>query len=363
VSTDSKGGVVLEVTDLRVRFRLPSRSLEAVRGVSFKVSEGEVLGIAGESGSGKSVSVMSVLGLLPPSSEVHGSIKYRGQELVGLTERAFRKMKIRGRKIAMVFQETTTALNPIVPVGSQLRSAARANLSSSGEDVDDRIVSALRDVQLTNVDRVLRSYPHQLSGGMAQRVMLAMALSCGPEVLIADEPTTALDVSVQQEILALIEQIVEKRQLAVIMISHDLAVLNEVCQNLMVMYAGEVLESGPIGQVLSEPRHPYTIGLLDSLPRLGDRVARYTTISGTISDRGSSGECAFRPRCSLAMPQCQVRPDMEYVGDEGGAVRCWRHAEARSILTEPDSSGGQIAKLESLRSHLKDASPSEVTSP
>jgi peptide/nickel transport system ATP-binding protein len=257
---------VLVVKDLTVEFSSGHVRTQALRSVDLGLRAGEILGVAGESGSGKTTAALTAMGLLAPGAEVHGSIQYRGTELLVLPERRLRQY--RGRHLAMIFQETASALNPVIRVGDQLTMAARAHARGDRAAVRSRVAAALADVRLHDADRVMASYPHELSGGMCQRVIIAMALSCGSKVLFADEPTTALDVSVQHEILELIRGLVTRRNLAVMLISHDLAVLSEVCDNLAVMYRGRVVEAGVARDVLRNPAHPYTRALLACVPTL-----------------------------------------------------------------------------------------------
>jgi ABC-type glutathione transport system ATPase component len=260
------GEELLVVEDLTVEFTSGPVRTHALRGVDLRLRAGSVLGVAGESGSGKTTAALAAIGLLPRGAEVTGSIRYRGTELLGLPERRLRGH--RGRHLAMIFQETATALNPVIRVGDQLTMAARAHVPGGRAEVRRRVAAALADVRLDDPDRVMASYPHELSGGMCQRAIIAMALGCGSRVLFADEPTTALDVSVQREILELIRGLVDRRGLAVMLVSHDLAVLSEVCDDLAVMYRGRIVEAGPARDVLRTPTHPYTRALLDCLPTL-----------------------------------------------------------------------------------------------
>jgi len=260
------GEEVLTVEGLEVGFSTGRGRTRALRGVDLTLRTGQILGVAGESGSGKTTAALAAMGLLARGAEVGGAIRYRGIDLLGLSEKALREY--RGRHLAMIFQETASALNPVIRVGDQLMMAARAHHGDGHASVRERVASALADVRLHDADRVMASYPHELSGGMCQRVIIAMALSCGSRVLFADEPTTALDVSVQQEILELIRGLVDRRGLAVMLISHDLAVLSEVCDDLVVMYRGRVVETGPARAVLQDPRHPYTQALLDCIPTM-----------------------------------------------------------------------------------------------
>jgi peptide/nickel transport system ATP-binding protein len=322
------GEEIVVIDDLLVEFRTDSGATTAVRGLSLTLRAGQVVGVAGESGSGKTTCALAAMGLLAPSASVSGSIQYRGTELVGLKERELRNY--RGRHLAMVFQETASALNPVIRVGEQLMMATRAHFPGSKSQAKERVATALADVRLSDTERVMASYPHELSGGMCQRVIIAMALSCGSNVLFADEPTTALDVSVQEEILELMRGLVEKRRLAVMMISHDLAVLGEICDDLVVMYKGEIVESGRAQALLHEPAHPYTRALLDCLPRLhGERVL-LPEFRDAGPDLASAG-CRYRTRCDFASSVCEVAPDLDLVASQQGRLsRCWKSS---SVLT------------------------------
>ncbi|RLV55337.1 ABC transporter ATP-binding protein [Aeromicrobium phragmitis] len=254
---------ILSVRGLQVDFGGPH---QAVADVSLDLHAGQILGVAGQSGSGKSLTALAALGLAPTNADVSGSIRFKGRELVGAKESE--RAKVRGSGMTMIFQETVTALNPVVQIERQLELALRANVACSKAEAKDRIVQALQDVQLRDVSRVLESYPHELSGGMCQRVMIAMALVCGADVLFADEPTTALDVTVQREVMDIIRRITDERKLAVMLISHDIGVLDEVSDRLVVMYRGRVIETGPSSAVIARPQHPYTKALINSIPRI-----------------------------------------------------------------------------------------------
>jgi oligopeptide/dipeptide ABC transporter ATP-binding protein len=339
-----EGEELLTVEELGVVFHRGGVRTEAVRGLSLSLRSGHVLGVAGESGSGKTTAALTAMGLLPAGTEVTGSIKFRGQELVGLPDKE--KRAFRGREIAMIFQETGTALNPVIRVGDQLLTAARAHRKASRAELMAQIKDALTEVQLRDHEHVLRSYPDELSGGMCQRVVIAMALSCGSKVLLADEPTTALDVSVQHEIIELIGELVRREKLAVMMISHDLGVLGEICDDLVVMHMGEIVETGPIDAVLGEPAHPYTKALLECLPRLhGDKV-----VLPELAEYGekvtSEGGCRFRSRCPIRAEVCESHPDLITIDPagperEGHATRCWRSdvvlaSGSGSLSKQPD---------------------------
>jgi ABC-type glutathione transport system ATPase component len=278
------GEELLRIDGLNVEFRRGPARMHALRGIGLTLRAGKVLGVAGESGSGKTTAALAAMGLLPYGTAVAGSIRYRGTELVGLPEKGLRRH--RGRHLAMIFQETATALNPVMRVGDQLTMAARTHTRGSKTEVRQRVMAAIADVRLADPDRIMSSYPHELSGGMCQRIIIAMALSCGSQVLFADEPTTALDVCVQEEILELLRSLVTRRHLAVMMISHDLAVLAEICDELAVMCRGEIVETGAAGTVLRSPTHPYTQALLDCLPQLHGPKTPLPELSPAASGHG-----------------------------------------------------------------------------
>ena len=334
-----EGEEALTIDGLRVVYRRAGRRTEAVRGLSLSLKAGRVLGVAGESGSGKSTAALAAMGLLPTGSEVTGSIRLRGQELVGLTHQQLRAF--RGREMAMVFQETGTALNPVMRVGDQLMKAAKAHASGTRSELQGQIEAALDQVQLRDHHHVLRSYPDELSGGMCQRVVIAMALSCGSKILLADEPTTALDVSVQHEIIELIGGLVRRDNLAVMMISHDLGVLAEICDELVVMHRGEVVETGPVDAVLGTPAHPYTKALLDCLPTLHGKKVMLPELAQYGAPVTSTAGCRFRNRCPLRAEVCETHPDLMTVTDgnlDGSphAARCWRS----DLLLDTEVSSG-----------------------
>ncbi|GGU14996.1 ABC transporter ATP-binding protein [Nocardioides albus] len=263
-------GPVLSVRDLIVDF---GAAEPAVNGVSLDLWQGRILGVAGQSGSGKSMTALTSLGLAPPGAHITGSIRFRDQELVGVGQRTL--SRVRGSGMTMIFQETNAALNPVIQVRKQLTLAVRANRDCNQDEAHELVVDALRDVRLDDTDRVLNSYPHELSGGMAQRVMIAMALVCGADVIFADEPTTALDVTVQREVMEIIRRVADEHRLAVMLISHDIGVLEEISDELAVMYRGRVVERGSTDDVIRAPEHPYTRALLDSIPRIGHELTEF----------------------------------------------------------------------------------------
>ena len=301
--------VLLELRNLTVDFPASPRALTAVRDVSFVVARGEVLGLVGESGSGKSVTSLSIMRLLPPQTSVSGEILFTSdgnqQNLLALHSEPMRLL--RGSRISMIFQEPMTALNPVMRVGEQIAEAVRAHASVAKKESWDRAVEALKEVAIDDPARRARDYPHQLSGGMRQRVMIAMAIVNRPEILIADEPTTALDVTIQAQILDLLAEIREKFGLTMVFISHDLAVVSQVADRVAVMYAGNLVELGPRAEIFRAPAHPYTRGLLEAAPTLStERNRPLQTIEGTVPplDAVPNG-CPFEPRCGLRIPECR----------------------------------------------------------
>jgi oligopeptide/dipeptide ABC transporter ATP-binding protein len=325
---------VLAVTDLTVTFDTSEGPVHAVRGVDLAVDEAGVLGIVGESGSGKTVTMLAVLGLLPATASVTGSVQYRGRELLGLAPGALRKL--RGSKLAMIFQDPMSSLNPVFTIGHQIAEAIRVHHPEVGrKDGMRRAVELLELVGIPRPDRRARDYPHQFSGGMCQRAMIAMAVANHPEVLIADEPTTALDVTIQAQILDVLRDIRREKGVAIVLISHDLGVVAGLVDRVSVMYAGRVVERGAVDDVYYHPRHPYTRGLLASLPRLDESGhSRLTAIGGappSLLDLPPG--CVFHPRCPHAQPNCQVdAPELRTVGAVESACH---YAETLDTPAEP----------------------------
>jgi peptide/nickel transport system ATP-binding protein len=298
---------LLEVKGLKTHFFTDEGVVRAVDGVDFHIDKGETLGIVGESGCGKSVTALSIMRLIPqpPGRIVEGQILYNGRNLLDLTPAQIRK--IRGKEISMIFQEPMTSLNPVFTCGEQIAEAIRLHEGLGRRDAMDKTVEMLRLVHIPNAERRVKEYPHQLSGGMRQRIMIAMALSCNPKLLIADEPTTALDVTIQAQILELLNELKAKLNMAVMLITHDMGVIAETAQRVVVMYAAQVAEEAEVGELFKEPLHPYTQGLLRSIPRIDlaaiQRV-RLQTIPGVVPTlRGEEKPgCPFAPRCSFAKP-------------------------------------------------------------
>ena len=320
---------LLEVRDLHVALRTARGPAEAVRGVDFTLERGETLGIIGESGCGKSVTALALMGLLPDGATVRGSVRFAGRELVGLPERAL--CALRGDRIGMVFQEPMTSLNPLHTVGRQVGEPLRLHRGLDAAAARAEAVRLLDRVGLPDARRRVDAYPHQLSGGQRQRATIAMALACGPDLLIADEPTTALDVTIQGQILDLIADLVAERGMALILISHDLGVIAENVDRMLVMYGGTVVERGTSREVFARRAHPYTRGLFGARPRLGgDRSVPLATIAGTVPDLADLPPgCAFAGRCALASDACRAAVPPEHVLGDGHAARCIRIGEAR----------------------------------
>jgi peptide/nickel transport system ATP-binding protein len=314
--------MILEVRNLKVTFRTEQGPVQAIDGVSFDVAEGEILGVVGESGSGKTVSLLAVMGLITdPNAVIEGSIKYRGRELVGLSSKEMRKL--RGREIAMIFQDPMTALTPVYTIGWQIAEQVRAHNNVSAKAAEERAIELLTEVNIPNPAEAIHRYPHQLSGGMRQRAVIAMALSCNPSLLVADEPTTALDVTVQAQILDLVRKLQKNHKSAVVFITHDMGVIAELADRVMVMYAGRIVERGTKRELFSKPQHPYTLALLDSIPPLqGARPHRLKSIPGAppaLLNRPPG--CAFAPRCSNRFDKCAAVPALPNKGHDAACFK------------------------------------------
>jgi peptide/nickel transport system ATP-binding protein len=315
---------LLEVRDLHVVFSgTDGRRTYAVDGVSFAVERGRTLGIVGESGCGKSVTSLAVMGLLPKdSAEVSGQVRFDGLNLLEQPGRVMRDL--RGNRLAMIFQEPMTSLNPSYTVGDQIMEAIVRHRGVSRKEAAARAVEMLRRVRIPNPEARFHDYPHRLSGGMRQRVMIAMALACDPQLLIADEPTTALDVTIQAQILDLMRKLREESDAAIVLITHDLGVVAEVCDEVVVMYAGQVVERAPVRELFRFPQHPYTVGLLGALPRLDRRRPRLAAIEGTVPNMMAPPQgCRFAARCPFVIAKCAEMPPLEPV-EPGHLSRCWR---------------------------------------
>ncbi|MGL4285270.1 MAG: ABC transporter ATP-binding protein [Phreatobacter sp.] len=318
-------GPLLEVSELSVTFHgQDGRQTLAVDGVSFTLEAGRTLGIVGESGSGKSVTSLSIIGLLPPSAaEVTGAVRFEGHELLHMPQDGLRDL--RGDRLAMIFQEPMTSLNPSFTIGDQICEAIIRHRKVSREEAARRAVEMLRRVRIPTPEARFHDYPHKLSGGMRQRVMIAMALACDPRLLIADEPTTALDVTIQAQILELMRQLRQETGTAIILITHDLGVVAEVCDEVIVLYAGQVVERAPVAELFRNPQHPYTVGLIGSIPRLDIRKDRLAAINGSVPNMTPPPKgCRFAPRCPFVEPACLAAPPTLAAIGAGHATRCRR---------------------------------------
>ncbi|MDA0655250.1 MAG: ABC transporter ATP-binding protein [Proteobacteria bacterium] len=316
---------LLEIEDLHTQFFTSAGTVRAVDGITYNVDEGETVAIVGESGCGKSVSAMSILRLIPwpPGKIVQGSIKFQGKDLLKLSDAEMRK--IRGKDIAMIFQEPMTSLNPVLSIGLQITETLQHHLGMSDEACHARAIELLGMVGISEPDRRLDQYPHHLSGGMRQRVMIAMALACEPKLIIADEPTTALDVTIQAQILELMKELTRNLGVAMIIITHNLGVVARYANRVNVMYAGKIIETGTAEDVYKRPKHPYTLALLKSVPRLDHpRGQKLDPVDGQPPDLARLDDgCPFRPRCRFAVDKCATsNPTLESVSD-GHQAACW----------------------------------------
>ena len=355
VSGPSTKSALLSVRDLAVSFDTEAGALNVVDGVSFDIAPGETLALVGESGSGKSVTAMSILRLIEAAhGRVRGSIRFEGAEITTLSDRELRRL--RGRRIGMVFQEPMSSLNPVLTLGDQLTEPLMMHLGISAAQARDEAVHLLQLVNMPAPEQRIDEYPHQLSGGMRQRVMIAMAIACRPSLLIADEPTTALDVTVQAQILELLGRLQRELGMAMLLITHDLGVVAGVAQRAIVMYAGRIVEQADVASLFDDPRHPYTAGLFESLPRLDaplDAARRLRPIEGSVPDAYHfPNGCRFHPRCSFAFSRCSesapaLRPPAQAEPGSGRLTACWygeEHPQAvylggRDRAREPGSGG------------------------
>lgn len=309
---------LLEVKNLRTEFKRDKSWVTAINKVSFYIDKGEILGLVGESGCGKSVTSLSVMRLLPSGTSKisEGEVLLGGESLLDAKEKDMRA--IRGHKVAMIFQEPMNSLNPCMKISKQLIEAVLLHNNISKEEAGKRAYDVLKSVGIPEPDMTLNSFPHQLSGGMCQRVMIAMAMSCEPDLLIADEPTTALDVTIQAQILELMEKIRKKRNTGILMITHDLGVVAEMCTRVVVMYAGRIMEEAPVKELFANPKHPYTQGLIASVPKLGSNMTSLPSIPGSVPDLSIMPKgCKFAPRCKHAMDICsQEEPELQELGEQ-----------------------------------------------
>jgi oligopeptide transport system ATP-binding protein len=357
-------GKLLEINNLKTYFRTREGWVHAVDGVSFGIEEGEKLGVVGESGCGKSVTALSIMRLIPhpPGETIDGSILFGEQDLLEIPESAMRK--IRGKQIGMIFQDPLTSLNPVLTIGYQLMEVLQLHLGLTSQQAKTRAIELLREVGIPEAERRIHSYPHQFSGGMRQRVMIAIALACRPQLIIADEPTTALDVTVQAQILDLISSISTEYKSAVMLITHDLGVVAGMADRVVVMYAGHVVEVAATDEIFANPRHPYTLGLLASVPRLDeDRQETLTPIEGAPPDllRPPEG-CPFVPRCLFATNQCKVFPPLQNVGSNHVAA-CWYDvnapAERQRAAARREARARRLAMLDVTAQAIVAPSPDE----
>jgi peptide/nickel transport system ATP-binding protein len=317
---------LIEVENLEVIFKTTGGQLKAVSDVSFKMAPGETLGIVGESGCGKSVVSLSIMGLIPnPPGEIkNGNILFGNKNLLKLSQKEMQA--IRGNEIAMIFQEPMTSLNPIHTCGNQIMEPLVLHGLMKKKEAIAESIELLSKVGIRNPDQIAKSFPHQLSGGMRQRVMIAMALACSPKLLIADEPTTSLDVTIESQIISLMKQLKQKIGAGIIMISHNLALMSQVCDRIIVMYCGRIVEEGSVTSLLKDPKHPYTIGLIESIPKISENRERLNTIEGTVPNPFLMPKgCSFHPRCSKRIAECEINIPLlkNYKGDR--KVRCWNH--------------------------------------
>lgn len=332
---------LLKVNNLRTSFFTHVGEVKAIRDVNFEINYGESVGIVGESGSGKSVTSLSVMGLLQfPGKVVGGEILFKGEDLLQKSKTEMRK--IRGNHIAMIFQDPMTSLNPLFTVGNQIEEVIKEHQKGlSGKQIKQRAVEMLRLVGIPSPESRIDNYPHEFSGGMRQRAMIAMALSCEPELLIADEPTTALDVTIQAQMLKLIEDLNKRLNTATILITHDLGVVATTCSRVLVMYGGQIMEEGSVNDIFYSPRHPYTIGLLKSIPKNKDK-SRLKPILGTPPDmlKPPTG-CPFYPRCEYAMRVCMSKAVPDFMVDNGHGAKCWlMHKNAPVFESYEKQKGG-----------------------
>ncbi len=314
---------LLEVSGLCTEFKTAAGTIRAVDGISLSVRKGETLGIVGESGCGKSITSLSIMQLLPKriSRIASGQIRFEGKDMLEMAAKEVRS--IRGNRIAMIFQEPMTSLNPVFKIGRQISESARYHLKLGKKEANERAIEMLRKVGIPRPEKIAEQYAHQLSGGMRQRVMIAMAMVCNPQLLIADEPTTALDVTIQAQILDLMRELQEKEGMSILMITHDLGVVAEMCDRVVIMYAGQIVEETDVATLYSNPLHPYTRGLLASLPQLAGDSERLTSIPGQVPNPANlPAGCRFAPRCPVAVDRCRVeRPELALI-QPGHTCRC-----------------------------------------
>jgi peptide/nickel transport system ATP-binding protein/oligopeptide transport system ATP-binding protein len=333
-----KVDALIEIKNLKTHFYTQKGIVKAVDGISFEVYAGETVGVVGESGCGKSVTALTILQLIesPPGKIADGSILFQGKDIVALSEDEMKK--IRGKEISMIFQEPMTSLNPVFTIGDQIAEAIMEHKQVSKKKAFEQTVEMLRQVEIPLPEKRIYEYPHQLSGGMQQRVMIAMALSCEPKLLIADEPTTALDVTVQARILELMENLKKKLNTSVLMITHDLGVIAEICDRVAVMYAGRIVEYTDVKTLFLRPRHPYTWGLMNSVPKIDEDTERLNTIKGVVPNPlHFPPGCKFNNRCIFADEKCKEQePALEEI-EPGHQVRCWHYKKLEEYIQRTGS--------------------------
>ena len=329
--------IILEVRDLCVEFQTVEGRVQAVDHLSYTLHKGEKLGIVGESGSGKSVSSLAMMQLIPnpPGRVTGGEILYKGRDLVKLSEKEMQKL--RGNEISMIFQEPMTSLNPIIQCGKQIAESLRLHRGMNKKEAAAEAVRMMKAVGIANPEVRAHEYPHQMSGGMRQRVMIAMALACQPQILIADEPTTALDVTIQAQILDLIRDLNREMNAAVLFITHDLGVVSELCDTVIVMYTGHIVEQAPVRELFRDPKHPYTVGLLNAIPAITKERKPLKTIEGVVPNPTERIEgCSFWPRCPHASERCRKEAPPVTRSGEDRLVRCWLYAGEDGMTGGPD---------------------------
>ncbi|WP_313134869.1 ABC transporter ATP-binding protein [Anaerocolumna sp.] len=327
--TENKSKNLLEVKDLEVSFFTYAGEVKAVRSISYELKPGEVMGIVGESGSGKSVSSYALMGIIPePGKVIGGNIIFDGKDITNLSEKE--RLKMRGKDIGMIFQDPMTSLNPVFTVGNQINESLKKHTNLNKEERTARIIELFRLVGINQPEKRMNQYPHEFSGGMRQRVMIAMALACNPKLLIADEPTTALDVTIQSQIVELLKDLKNKINMGIIFITHDLGVIADICDKVAVMYAGNIIETGSIDEIFYEPKHPYTWGLLKSMPKLNaEEHERLVPIEGNPVDLINPPKgCAFAPRCKHCMKICLEKKPPAYNISAGHDALCWLPVKA-----------------------------------
>ncbi|MBO1001878.1 ABC transporter ATP-binding protein [Pseudogracilibacillus auburnensis] len=318
---------LLRVKNLRTGFRTENGLLPVIHGISFHVNQGEIVGVVGESGSGKSVTSLSIMRLFhdTPGEIMDGEVLYKGENLFDLTEK--RMKRYRGNEISMIFQEPMTSLNPVLKIGKQMRETIELHLNMPKKEAHQYAIKTLKSVGIPRAEDLMDEYPHQLSGGMRQRVIIAMQISCNPSLLIADEPTTALDVTIQAQILNLMKEIQVKTNMGILFITHDLGVVAEICDRVIVMYAGKIVEEATVEELFAQPKHPYTKGLIESVPKIGMKSEKLYSIPGTVPNPTNMPKgCKFAPRCEHAMAICHKKEPALMTANHH-ATRCWLYDE------------------------------------